>query len=168
MGRRTGAWCMGWIVVYAIYGDRGPILRDSYHLGQTISKDYGRPYETGFNAIAGASTVKSGGHFRCMYGASTSMLRRGRDTRLRWRRSCPSPDEIPYTGPTAGYDSCWRSSGAESVSGWWRLMFRFICWGMRFPAARRMRGWGRRMAARWHGRTMPRISIRSASTGSSR
>ena len=38
-------------------GIDGPILRDSYHLGQTINNDYGRPYQTGFNAIAGASTV---------------------------------------------------------------------------------------------------------------
>ena len=34
-------------------GIGGPILRDSYHLGQTISNDYGRPYQTGFNTIAG-------------------------------------------------------------------------------------------------------------------
>ena len=42
-------------------GIDGPILRDSFHLGQTINNDYGRPYETGFNAIAGASTVEEWG-----------------------------------------------------------------------------------------------------------
>jgi hypothetical protein len=44
-----------------VVGIDGPILNDSYHLGQTISNDYGRPYQTGFNAIAGASTVEEWG-----------------------------------------------------------------------------------------------------------
>jgi hypothetical protein len=44
-------------------GISGPILRDSYHLGQTISNDYGRPYQTGFNAVTGASTVEEWGPF---------------------------------------------------------------------------------------------------------
>jgi hypothetical protein len=42
-------------------GIEGPILRDSFHLGQTINNDYGRPYQSGFNAIAGASTVEEWG-----------------------------------------------------------------------------------------------------------
>ena len=41
----------------------GVTLRDSYHLGQTIANDYGRPYEPGFNMIAGASTVEEFGPF---------------------------------------------------------------------------------------------------------
>jgi hypothetical protein len=41
----------------------GPILRDSYHLGQTISNDYGRPFESGFNNIAGLSTTEEWGAF---------------------------------------------------------------------------------------------------------
>jgi Capsule assembly protein Wzi len=44
-------------------GISGSILRDSYHLGQTISNDYGRPYQTGFNAVTGASTVEEWGPF---------------------------------------------------------------------------------------------------------
>ena len=44
-------------------GISGPILRDSYHLGQTISNDYGRPYDSGFNTIAGASTTEEWGPF---------------------------------------------------------------------------------------------------------
>jgi len=35
----------------------GPVLRDSFHLGQTVSNDYGRPYQSGFNNITGFSTV---------------------------------------------------------------------------------------------------------------
>lgn len=46
--------------VDSIYGRameiNGPPINDSYHFGQTIINDYGRPYEEGFNAITGFST----------------------------------------------------------------------------------------------------------------
>ena len=41
----------------------GPPLRDSYHFGQTIINDFGRPYAKGFNAIAGVSTHAVAGPF---------------------------------------------------------------------------------------------------------
>ena len=41
----------------------GRTLNDSYHLGQTISNDYGRPYDPGFNNIAGASYMAELGRF---------------------------------------------------------------------------------------------------------
>jgi hypothetical protein len=44
-----------------LMGIGGPVLRDSYHLGQTIANDYGRPYQSGFNGLAGASTVEEWG-----------------------------------------------------------------------------------------------------------
>ena len=44
-------------------GIGGTTLRDSYHLGQTISNDYGRPYQSGFNNITGFSTVDELGRF---------------------------------------------------------------------------------------------------------
>ncbi len=44
-------------------GISGQSLRDSYHLGETIANDYGRPYEPGFNAIAGFSTLNEYGRF---------------------------------------------------------------------------------------------------------
>ncbi len=37
-------------------GISGTPLNDSYHLGQSIINDYGRPYQEGFNSIAGFST----------------------------------------------------------------------------------------------------------------
>jgi Capsule assembly protein Wzi len=46
-----------------LLGISGPVLVDSYHLGQTISNDYGRPYQSGLNAIAGASTIEEWGPF---------------------------------------------------------------------------------------------------------
>ncbi len=44
-------------------GINGQTLRDSYHYGQTISDDYARPYEPGFNNITGFSTVNEWGRF---------------------------------------------------------------------------------------------------------
>ncbi|MES2219639.1 MAG: capsule assembly Wzi family protein [Acidobacteriota bacterium] len=41
----------------------GTPLRDSYHLGQTIINDYGRPYEEGFNNYAGFSARATSGAF---------------------------------------------------------------------------------------------------------
>jgi len=46
-----------------LMGIGGPVLRDSYHLGQTIYNDYGRPYSTGFNNITGFSSVNEYGRF---------------------------------------------------------------------------------------------------------
>ena len=46
-----------------VLGIEGTTLRDSYHLGQTIANDYGRPYEPGFNNITGFSTLNEYGRF---------------------------------------------------------------------------------------------------------
>ena len=46
-----------------LMGIGGVTLRDSYHLGQTISNDYGRPYQSGFNSVVGYSTLNEGGRF---------------------------------------------------------------------------------------------------------
>jgi hypothetical protein len=40
-----------------IMGISGQTLRDSYHLGQTIAQDYGRPYEPGVNNITGFAVL---------------------------------------------------------------------------------------------------------------
>jgi hypothetical protein len=46
-----------------LMGIHGVDLRDSFHLGQTIVDDYGRPYAPGFNAIVGFSSVNEMGRF---------------------------------------------------------------------------------------------------------
>ncbi|GAC1361815.1 MAG: hypothetical protein NVSMB3_10060 [Acidobacteriaceae bacterium] len=46
-----------------LMGIGGPVLRDSFHLGQAIHNDYGRPYATGFNNITGFSSVNELGRF---------------------------------------------------------------------------------------------------------
>ncbi len=44
-------------------GITGTPLRDSYHLGQTIINDYGRPYQNGFNNLLGFSSLAEHGRF---------------------------------------------------------------------------------------------------------
>ncbi len=46
-----------------VQGISGTTLRDSYHLGQTINNDYGRPYEGGFNNIVGFHELAEYGRF---------------------------------------------------------------------------------------------------------
>jgi hypothetical protein len=46
-----------------IEGIGGPVLRDSYHLGQSVYNDYGRAYSTGFNNVTGFSSVNEYGRF---------------------------------------------------------------------------------------------------------
>ncbi len=44
-------------------GISGTPLRDSFHVGQTIINDYGRPYESGFNNVTGFSARAEAGRF---------------------------------------------------------------------------------------------------------
>ncbi|MGC2511072.1 MAG: capsule assembly Wzi family protein, partial [Acidobacteriaceae bacterium] len=62
----TGYWTTN-ATLESLYERAMPIagtpLRDSYHLGQTIINDYGRPYEEGFNNYAGFSARSTSGPF---------------------------------------------------------------------------------------------------------
>ncbi|HKN22041.1 MAG TPA: capsule assembly Wzi family protein [Terracidiphilus sp.] len=50
--------------VYSVMrGISGTPLDDSYHLGQTIVNDYGRPYENGFDNYSGVSGYATAGRF---------------------------------------------------------------------------------------------------------
>jgi len=53
--------CEGTVVRFG--GISGLTLRDSYHLGQTLANDYGRPYQPGFNMISGAAGSVGFGRF---------------------------------------------------------------------------------------------------------
>lgn len=62
-GYRRGS-VTGLDTVYTrLMGIKGQTLRDSYHLGQTLVNDYGRPYQPGFNNVTGFSTVNEWGRF---------------------------------------------------------------------------------------------------------
>ena len=44
-------------------GISGTPLRDSFHFGQTLANDFGRPFNTGFNNVTGFSAQASAGRF---------------------------------------------------------------------------------------------------------
>jgi hypothetical protein len=46
-----------------LQGISGLTLRDSFHLGQTIANDYGRPYQPGFNTVDGTAGSVEFGRF---------------------------------------------------------------------------------------------------------
>jgi hypothetical protein len=54
-----------------VRGISGTPLRDSYHLGQTIVDDYGRPYEGGFNNSTGFSARAMAGRFSFYFRGET-------------------------------------------------------------------------------------------------
>lgn len=50
-------------VYAAVYPIAGTPLNDSYHFGQTIINNFGRPYWQGFNAVSGFTSRAEDGHF---------------------------------------------------------------------------------------------------------
>ncbi len=96
-------------------GISGPILRDSYHLGQTINNDYGRPYQTGFNNIAGASTTEEWGPFSLYVRGEYQHAPSADGYSVALATQLSNIDEIPYTGPQPTIP-LGPIAGAESVS----------------------------------------------------
>ena len=98
-------------------GISGPILRDSYHLGQTINNDYGRPYESGFNNVTGFSSVNEKGRFSLYFGgvsacACVNGILAGCGELLVCSRSCW---QLCPSQCSAGHNSRRNDFGAESV-----------------------------------------------------
>lgn len=48
-------------------GIGGDPLTDSYHFGQTVTNDFGRPYESGFNSVTGMSGYATAGPFSAYF-----------------------------------------------------------------------------------------------------
>lgn len=46
-----------------VAGISGPLLTDGYHFGQTLINDFGRPYQEGFNGVAGFSGWATAGRW---------------------------------------------------------------------------------------------------------
>ena len=89
--------------VYGIYsgytrlmGVAGPTLRDSYHLGQTINNDFGRPYQSGFNNVTGFSTVDERGRFSLHLRGEYQHAPSGTGYSYALANQLSLIDEIPY------------------------------------------------------------------------
>ena len=81
-----------------LMGISGLTLRDSYHLGQTISNDYGRPYQTGFNNITGFSTVTEKGPFSLYVRGEYQHSPAGAGYSQALSQQLSTLDTIPYSG----------------------------------------------------------------------
>ena len=88
-----------------LMGIAGTPLRDSYHIGQTLVNDYGRPYQSGFNNVTGFSTVNEWSrfsfHLRGEYQHSPSAA--GYSPEL--AAALSNEDGVPYIGPNVPQDT---------------------------------------------------------------
>ncbi|WP_348266367.1 capsule assembly Wzi family protein [Edaphobacter paludis] len=80
-------------------GVGGTTLRDSYHIGQTINNDYGRPYQSGFNNITGFSTVNELGPFSLYVRGEYQHSPSGDGYSHALATQLSNIDGIPYTPP---------------------------------------------------------------------
>ena len=82
-----------------LMGIDGQSLRDSFHLGQTIVNDYGRPYQPGFNAIAGFSSVNEMGRFSLYVRGEYQHAPSGPGYSLTMATQLSDVDGIPFSPP---------------------------------------------------------------------
>lgn len=86
--------------VYArALGINGQTLRDSFHLGQTIVNDYGRPYEPGFNNQVGVSSVNEMGPFSLYVRGEYQQAPGGTGYSNALATLLSNNDQIPYAAP---------------------------------------------------------------------
>jgi hypothetical protein len=86
-------------------GIGGPTLRDSYHIGQTINNDYGRPYQTGFNNITGFSTLNEAGRFSLYLRGEYQHSPSGTGYPQNLASFLSAVDRIPYGPPNEPQDT---------------------------------------------------------------
>ena len=80
----------------------GTPLRDSFHLGQTIVNDYGRPYANGFNNYSGASGYASAGRFVLYARGEFQGAPSATGYSLGLANELSQADQIPFINPTTG------------------------------------------------------------------
>jgi hypothetical protein len=80
----------------------GTPLRDSYHLGQTIINDYGRPYANGFNNYTGASGYAGAGRFLLYVRGEFQGAPSATGYSSSLAQTLSKVDVIPYINPLTG------------------------------------------------------------------
>lgn len=83
----------------------GPVLRDSYHVGQTFVNDYGRPYSTGFNTYDGFSTLAEKGPFSIYVRAEYQHAPHYTGYTFAQSATLSNIDEIDYSGSNRPNDT---------------------------------------------------------------
>ncbi len=77
-------------------GIAGTPLRDSFHVGQTIINDYGRPYESGFNNITGFSGRATAGRFSMYFRGEYQHAPSAAGYSISVAQTLSAIDEVPY------------------------------------------------------------------------
>lgn len=80
----------------------GTPLRDSFHLGQSIINDYGRPYASGFNNYTGVSGYASAGRFLVYARGEFQGARSSQGYSAALAQTLSSIDLISYLDPITG------------------------------------------------------------------
>ena len=80
----------------------GPPLRDSFHLGQTVINDYGRPYAHGFNNYTGASGYAAAGRFQAYARAEFQGAPSATGYSTDLARTLSNLDSVPFINPATG------------------------------------------------------------------
>jgi Capsule assembly protein Wzi len=86
-------------------GIGGSTLRDSFHLGQTIENDYGRPYQTGFNNITGVSGQAEWWRLSLYVRGEYQYAPSGTGYSYALSNQLSTIDEIPYGPPNYPQDT---------------------------------------------------------------
>ena len=79
-------------------GITGQTLRDSFHLGQTLVNDYGRPYNPGFNNSTGFSTLNERGPFSLYVRGEYQHAPDGAGYSQALSAQLSTRDQIPFSG----------------------------------------------------------------------
>jgi hypothetical protein len=82
-----------------LLGIAGPVLRDSYHLGQSVQNDYGRPYSSGLNNVTGFSSVNEWWRFSLYLRAEYQHAPSYEGYPLALATTLSNNDEIPFVPP---------------------------------------------------------------------
>ncbi len=141
-----------------VLGIGGTPLRDSFHLGQTLINDYGRPYQQGFNNVTGLAGRATWGRFSFDARGELQYSPSGDGYSPAVAQTLSAIDGVPY-GPNPGDHSSRARSLHVPTSAWSKQACPPTCSATSFPLARPMSGWGRRMAAAWPGATTRKTSI---------
>ncbi|MGC1421293.1 MAG: capsule assembly Wzi family protein [Terracidiphilus sp.] len=92
--------------VESVYSTIRPItgtpLNDSFHLGQTVINDYGRPYENGFNNYTGASGYASAGRFTAYARAELQFAPSAAGYSTLLAQTLSGVDNVPFIDPATG------------------------------------------------------------------
>jgi hypothetical protein len=116
-GNMTRGPVYGVATVYTrLMGVGGPVLRDSYHLGQTLYNDYGRPYATGFNNITGFSSLNEYGRFSLYVRGEYQHAPTYQGYSFDLANQLSTIDEIPFSGYNNPQDTIPYGSTTNAVN----------------------------------------------------